>query len=120
MDYEYQVVTVSFTVPITYDVGDYAMLFGDGADGSVDYVVPLENNQYPLFINDDQGEHVLSINYEVTILGYHLFAAVLFDEAGNENTGTPQEIGCVVPLDPVPPAIMTFNSYIADDLLLNL
>lgn len=42
-------VTVEYTVPVGYDPGDYAQLFGNGGSGDVDFNDPLSNRKLSLF-----------------------------------------------------------------------
>ena len=42
-------VTILWAVPAGYEPGDYAMLYGNGGDGDIDYDTPLTNEKYPLF-----------------------------------------------------------------------
>ncbi len=42
-------VTLEYTVPAGYEVGDYAQLFGNGGSGDIDFDTPLSNQQINLF-----------------------------------------------------------------------
>ena len=46
-------VTISFTVPLGYKPGDYAVLYGNGGEGSIDWDTALNGGrEYPLFPNN--------------------------------------------------------------------
>jgi hypothetical protein len=42
-------VTITWSVPSGYLPGDYAQLYGNGGNGSIDYDTPLSNDRYELF-----------------------------------------------------------------------
>jgi hypothetical protein len=42
-------VTITWAVPVGYQQGDYAMLYGNAGSGDIDYDTPLTNEKYPLF-----------------------------------------------------------------------
>jgi len=42
-------ITISYIVPSGYEPGDYAVLFGNGGSGSIDYDTPLSAELWPFF-----------------------------------------------------------------------
>jgi hypothetical protein len=85
------VVTITATIPSGYADGDYALLYGNGGSGDIDFNgLPLDSTRLPLF-HWGVALTSLSVTRTETACGVYRYAFLLFDALGNRQVAAPEE-----------------------------
>lgn len=82
-----------------YAAGDYALLYGDGGGGAIDWDTPLGPKRYDLLPAGQDNQAVEAL-VRVRACGTYRFGFKAFDAAGNANAGFPEETSLEVHVTP--------------------